>query len=94
MATKQRRSRRTCSRSRPIPRRAKAIEAQGLQAAPLGSREFGEFFRDEVKRYADLVKRFDIPAERHGNDAYAVIAAFDSFDTRSRSTKGRIPPCR
>jgi tripartite-type tricarboxylate transporter receptor subunit TctC len=45
------------------PETRKAIEAQGLQAAPLTSREFNEFFRDEVKRYAELVKRFNIPAE-------------------------------
>ena len=45
------------------PETRKAIEAQGLQAAPLNSREFDEFFREEVKRYAELVKRFNIPAE-------------------------------
>jgi tripartite-type tricarboxylate transporter receptor subunit TctC len=45
------------------PETRKAIEAQGLQAAPLASREFNAFFSDEVKRYAVLVKRFNIPAE-------------------------------
>jgi tripartite-type tricarboxylate transporter receptor subunit TctC len=45
------------------PETRKAIEAQGLTAAPLNSREFDEFFREEVKRYAELVKRFNIPSE-------------------------------
>jgi tripartite-type tricarboxylate transporter receptor subunit TctC len=45
------------------PETRQAIEAQGLQAAPLDAREFDEFFREEVKRYAELVKRFNIPAE-------------------------------
>ncbi len=40
-----------------------AIEAQGLQVAALNAREFDEFFREEGKRYAELVKRFNIPAE-------------------------------
>ena len=40
-----------------------ALAKMGFEEATLGPAEFTAFYRDEVKRYADLVKEFNIQAE-------------------------------
>jgi tripartite-type tricarboxylate transporter receptor subunit TctC len=35
----------------------------GLEQAPMPSREFTAFYRDEVKRYGDLIREFKIETE-------------------------------
>jgi tripartite-type tricarboxylate transporter receptor subunit TctC len=45
------------------PDARKAIEQQGVEAAPMGATEFNAFFREELGRYAQLVRQFNIPAE-------------------------------
>ena len=45
------------------PDARKAIEQQGVEVAPLGAADYNAFFREELGRYAELVRRFNIPAE-------------------------------
>ena len=45
------------------PETLKAIEPLGLQSSPLGAQKFDDFFHDEMKRFRELVRRFNIPAE-------------------------------
>jgi tripartite-type tricarboxylate transporter receptor subunit TctC len=45
------------------PEVLKSIEALGLQASPLDAQKFDDFFHDEVKRFTEVVRRFNIPPE-------------------------------
>ena len=40
-----------------------ALLAMGLEEAPMGSQEFTQFYKDEVKRYEGIIKEFNIQTE-------------------------------